>query len=252
MRIELAVRICYNALMDFPDTIWSLIHKAHLHGDTSARSALETFCEQYRKPVIHFLRQRGVIENRVEDMAHDFLLQLIDRDGLRRADPAKGRFRSYLFAALRHFMATDIAQQQAAKRGSGAVHVNLEEAESFGEIPDPSDPEVNSHDRAWAVNLLLVSYSILESEAAAKGKLRRFQALKPFVLPGGELRPQAEVAQELGETDESIRVEISRLRKRFRQIFREEVARTVANAGEIDDEIQYLREVLRHPGMVIA
>jgi DNA-directed RNA polymerase specialized sigma24 family protein len=239
-------------LMEFPVTVWTLIHKANLNGDATARSALETFCQQYRQPVIHFLRQRGVLENRVEDMAHDFLLQLMERDALRRADPAKGRFRSYLLASLRHFMASDITQQQTAKRGNGARHLNLEAVEHAGEIPDPSGPEVTAHDRAWAVNLVLVSYAALEQECAAKGKLERLNKLKPFILPGGTIPQQSTVAAELGQPEENLRVEISRLRKRFRNHFHDEVARTVGSPEEIADEIRYLREVISHPGVAIS
>jgi RNA polymerase sigma factor (sigma-70 family) len=237
--------------MEFPITIWTLIHQADLHGNTAARSALDLFCEQYRQPVIHFLRQRNVIENRVEDMAHDFLLHLIESDALRRATPDRGRFRSYLLAALRNFMASDIVHQNAGKRGGGAEHVSLDSPAVAATLSDPADPEVNSHDRAWAVNLFSVSYKALEDELIAKGKLARIQALRCYVLPGQTAPPLPQIAQELGMDEGAVRTEISRYRKRFRELFRAEVGRTVASAGEIEEEISYLQEVLRHPGVAI-
>jgi RNA polymerase sigma factor (sigma-70 family) len=233
--------------MDFPVTIWTLIHQAHLNGNTAARSALETFCEQYRQPVIQFLRQRRVLENRVEDMAHDFLLHLMENDALRRADPARGRFRTYLLAALRNFMASDIVHQNADKRGGGAEHLSIDLPDVADFLADPTDPEVNSHDQAWAVNLITVSYQALEQELIAKGKAERLKVLKSFVLPGRQPPSMPEVAQELNLDEGAVRTEISRYRKRLRELFRAEVARTVVSDTEIEDEIHYLQQVLTNP-----
>jgi DNA-directed RNA polymerase specialized sigma24 family protein len=237
--------------MDFPPTVWTLINKASLNGDTVARGALETFCEQYRGPVIAYLRSRGISENRVEDLAHDFLLNFMVMDFAKRADRAKGRFRSYLLGALKKFMISDLRALTRQKSGGGAEQLSLDAPGVAEVIADPSEEEIREHDRNWAVNLLRLSFGLLEREMLDRGRRDALPFLKPFLLPTGEdPPPYAVLAQQLNSTEDAARAEVSRLRKRFRVIFKEEVARTLDGPEEVEEEIAYLTRALRMPGGV--
>jgi hypothetical protein len=231
--------------MDFPSTRWTQLAEATLHGDSAAGLALAEFCRSYRRPVMQFLRWRGVTENRVEDLAHDFLLHLLEHSALKRADRVQGRFRNYLCAALVRFMSSDVKFNGALKRGGGVPHVSLDAEGDFGaELPQPSANEALFLDREWALNLMERTVEDIESEWNEAGKGGRFAALRPF-LPGAT-RPAdyVEAARLTGMGDMALRTEVSRLRKRFRDIVRKHVAGTVPSPVDVDDELAHLLRVL--------
>ncbi len=221
---------------------------AHLNGDSTADFALAYFCREYRGPVINYLRSRGILESRVEDMAHDFLLHFMKADSVRRAHPNLGRFRSYLLASLKNFIASDVEFQTAKLRGGGAEHCSLEFAPEEELATNSSNAESLEHDRQWATNLMRISYERLEDFCAEDSRGVRLAVLKPFILPGASLPDLTAAAAELNLEEGHVRVLISRFRQRFRQFFREEVLNTVAGPEEVDDEIRHLLAALVQGG----
>jgi len=231
--------------MDFPSTQWTELARATLHGDSAAGMALADFCRNYRRPVMQYLRWRGAPENRVEDLTHDFLVHLLEHSALRRADRAKGRFRSYLCAALVRFMSNDAKLNGALKRGGGAEHISLD---NVAELPQPSASETIFLDREWALNLMEQAVEDMETEWTASGKAARFAALRRF-LPGATLPADyPEAARVTGLPDAALRTEVSRMRKRFREIIRSHVAATVLSPLDVDDELTHLHRVLTASG----
>lgn len=239
--------ICYlrGTCMDFPSTQWTELAQATLHGDSAAGLALAEFCRSYRRPVLQFLRWHGAPEQRVEDMTHDFLLHLLEHSSLKRADRAQGRFRSYLCAALVRFMSNDVKRNSALKRGGGAEHISFDAAgDSGAELPQPSAGEALFLDREWALNIMERAVEDTEREWSESGKTRRFAALRPF-LPGATLPADyPEAARLTGMSDAALRADVSRLRKRFREIVRSHVAATVLSPLDVDDELTHLHRVL--------
>jgi RNA polymerase sigma-70 factor (ECF subfamily) len=231
--------------MEFPSTRWTQLAKVTLHGDSAAGMALAEFCRAYRRPVMQFLRWRGVPEHRVEDLTHDFLLHLLKHSALKRADRSRGRFRNYLCAALVRFMANDAGANAALKRGGGAEHISLEAAgDGCGTPPQPSAGESLFLDREWALNVMQCAVEDIGREASESGKGERFAALRPF-LPGATMPADyAEAARLTGMTETHVRTEVSRLRKRFREIVRSRVAATLSSPLDVDDELAHLHRVL--------
>ena len=231
--------------MEFPSTRWTQLAQATLNGDSAAGEALAVFCRDYRRPVMRFLRWRGLPEDCVEDMTQDFLLHLLKHSALKRADRARGRFRCYLCAALVRFMSNDARQNGALKRGGGVAQFSLDASGDFGEeLPEPSAGEALFLDREWALNVMERSIEDIGCEWIRSGKTGRFTALRPF-LPGAMLPADyPEAARLTGMSDAALRVEVSRLRKRFREIVRSHVAATVPSPFDVDDELNHLHRVL--------
>lgn len=231
--------------MEFPSTQWTQLARATLHGDSAAGMALADFCRNYRRPVMQYLRWRGVPENRVEDLTHDFLLHLLEHSALKRADRERGRFRSYLCAALVRFMSNDAKLNGAIKRGGGVEHISIDLAgDSGAELLQPAASETLFLDREWALNLMERALEDVEREWNGHRKTGRFGALRPF-LPGA-MQPAdyPEAARLSGISEASLRTEVSRLRKRFREIVRSHVAATVPSPFNVDDELTHLHRVL--------
>jgi DNA-directed RNA polymerase specialized sigma24 family protein len=218
-------------------TRWTLVLRARGEGE-EARVALCDLCAAYYAPVVAFLRREGRGEDEARETAHEFFERLLS-DGLGAPDPGRGRFRSYLLGALKHFLAKRRAAAVAGKRGGGIEHVPLvDENETAPGIPIPGRCDDSLHfDRTWALALIARALGTLERENA--GKPLVFQTLKPW-LDGGADRPQAEAAAALGMSGTAVKVAIHRLRTRFRELIRAEVAATVADPAEAADELRHL------------
>jgi DNA-directed RNA polymerase specialized sigma24 family protein len=233
--------------MQFPSTLWSQLAVATLHGDENAAQALEAFCHRYRHAVISFMRWRHVKEDRIEDLAHDFFLQLMTHSALRRADRQRGRFRAYLTASLMRFLSDDARYNTAQKRGGGDWAISLEQAQMDQEEPTIPPDDQAVMDREWGVAVYQLALEKVRAEYIAQGKEDRFNALRGF-LPGASADPAEANAQSsasaLSLSVEAIRTELYRLRERFRECLRIEIAQTVDSAAEIDEEMAYLRHVL--------
>jgi RNA polymerase sigma factor (sigma-70 family) len=232
------------ARMDFPATEWSLLAQATLHGEAAAAEALAEFCRRYRQPLIQFIRQRGTAPSEAEDLAQDFLLHVMQKSTLRRADAARGRFRSFLIGALIRFLRDARQRTAAAKRGGGLLPVAMNGDDSSEDLPAISPDDVTRFDREWAQQLLALALDALREEYQRLGKSELYGVLRSY-LPGSTASPPYEhSAQQLGLSLGAFKTEVHRLRERFRRQLEREVALTVTTPDEIELEISYLGRVL--------
>jgi RNA polymerase sigma-70 factor (ECF subfamily) len=239
--LKSAALIGHNA--QFVSTHWSIVLAAGESRNPESDRALEELCRTYWYPLYAFLRRRGYEAPDAQDFTQAFFLSLLERKSLRQVAPAKGKFRSFLLASLIHFLANESARAHRLKRGGGQelLSLDLASAESryAGEPADPSTPE-KIYERHWALALLKQTLDHLcrEYEAAGKGVL--FEQLQGSLTGEKNLPPYAELAIRLGMTEGAIKVAVHRLRQRYRELLRAEIAQTVASPAEIDDEIRCL------------
>lgn len=233
----------------FHDTRWTLISRSR-GDDVIARVALSELCAAYYEPVVMFLRRDGRIEDEARSLAHDFFAKLLAGGAIAGADPAKGKFRSYLLAAVKRFAADQRDRATAGKRGGGQSHLTLDPADSVtGAGLQIADAHIEApdaaFDRQWALTLLALALARLESEMAAMGKAPHFIALKPWLTAENDRLSQAAAAAELGLSGEAVKVAIHRLRKRFREAVKAEIAQTVGDPERVQEELDALKTVLR-------
>ncbi len=223
----------------FHTTRWTLVVSARGAGPEAA-VALSDLCAAYYAPVVAFLRREGRNEDAARELAHAFFAAVL-AGGVGTPEPGRGRFRSYLLGALKHFLSKHRAAAGAEKRGGGAEHVPLVgEADTAPGLPMPATPEPAPEllfDREWAFTVIARALAALEAEHS--GKAEQFAALKPW-LDGGADRAQADAARALGISETAVKVAIHRLRVRFREILRAEVAATVHDPAETADELRHL------------
>ena len=224
----------------FHDTRWTLVSRSR-GSDTQAAAALSELCEAHYAPVVAFLRRQGREEDAARELAHDFFAKLLAGGAIEGARPERGRFRSYLLGALKHFAADQRDKTLASKRGGGLEHAEMDDEmpDSTMEMPDAE------FDRQWALTLLARSLSRLESEMAAEGKTAHFEALKPWLSAEADSTPQAVAAEKLGLSIEAVKVAVHRLRKRFREAVKTEIAHTVSDAADVGEELDALMMALR-------
>ena len=227
--------------LHFHPTRWTLVLRASGQG-AEAQAALSELCAAYYAPVVAFLHYEGREEDAARELAHAFFEKML-AGGVGAPEPERGRFRSYLLGALKHFLSKRRAAAAAQKRGGGAEHLAwTEDGETAPGLPLPESYEdTRCFDREWAVTLIGRALAALETEQA--GKSAQFAVLKPW-LDGGAGGSQADVAQALGLSENAVKVAIHRLRVRFRELIRAEVAATVPEPGDVAEELRYLIEIL--------
>ncbi len=237
----------------FHDTRWTLVSRSRGE-DTQARAALSELCEAYYAPVVAFLQRDGRGEDAARELAHDFFAKLLAGRAIDGAAPERGRFRSYLLGALKHFAADQRVKALAAKRGGRAPHLPWEtsstdtEAELAPQMEDARAlPPDEAFDRQWALTLLARALRSLEATLTTEGKTAHFEVLKPWLTTSADDLPQARAAARLGLSEGALKVAIHRLRQRFRACVRAEIAQTVADDATVEDELQALRAALRGP-----
>lgn len=233
---------------EFATTHWSLVvaAKADEASQTRARSALEELCRSYWYPLYAFVRNRGYSSNDAQDLTQSFFARLIETKGFTRADPAQGRFRSYLLGAMKHFLANEWHRAQAQKRGGGATFLQLDAlapAARYALEPAHEDNPDASFDRQWAQELIARSLDMLRAESEAAGRQELFEVLKGSLT--GEQLSHQEAAERLGKTADAVKVAVHRLRQRYRELVRTEIAKTVVDPADIDEEMDYLLTALR-------
>lgn len=234
-----------SSAANFAPTRWTLVLAAR--GDSpQARVALGELCGAYYQPVFRFLQREGRGEDDARELAQEFFARLLGSAGVTGADPARGRFRSFLLGALRHFLVDRRDRENAVKRGGGAIHEPLPESSDTSpgrELAAPAAVSAEAwFDRQWALAIMDRSLAALAEEHAAAGKAEQFERLKPWLV--GPAAAGAEVAAELGWSEGALKVAVHRLRKRFRELVRAEVAQTVPAFADVDAELRYLVEVL--------
>lgn len=229
----------------FPTTRWTLVVAAGDRHRTEARSALAALCERYWYPLYAYLRRRGYAADEAQDLTQDFLIRILEGRYLDRVDPEKGRFRSFLLSSLRFFVADEEDRQRAQKRGGGAV-APLEFAvgeERYQREPVHEETPERIFERRWALAVLDRVVERLRSEFVRHNRPEHFDHLKVFLL-GRSDAPYAELAREMNVSEGALKVAIHRLRKRYRELFREEIADAVADPADVEAELRFLAAVL--------
>lgn len=227
----------------FTTTHWSLVLAAAGCEDACGREALARLCQVYWYPLYAFVRRQGHDPHDAQDLTQEFFVRLLEKDYLGDVDRSKGKFRSFLLAAVKHFLSKEWAKAKTLKRGGGHRFVPLDilpgETRYLREPEDDETPE-RLFERQWAMTLLEQVLGRLAEECERKGKRSLFEHLQGCLTGSRDLLPYAELATKLDMNEQAVKVAVHRLRQRYRGLLREEIAQTVANPAEIDDEICHL------------
>jgi DNA-directed RNA polymerase specialized sigma24 family protein len=235
------------AASDFLTTHWSIVLRAGRADDSDAHDALAFLCQRYWYPLYVFVRQKGFDREHAEDVTQGFFARLIEKQVLGQAAPSRGRFRSFLLASLQNFLANDWDRTQAQKRGGGRPCLSLDVDASEAKLRIEPCHDLTAEkifDRAWAVQLLELVVDRLRQEFVDKGKATEFDALQSFLAGKHADDSYERTAAALGLSLTAVRQAAHRLRKRYRELLRAEVAATVAGEDEIEDEIRGLFDAL--------
>lgn len=231
----------------FVTTRWSLVVQAGAVDSPDTREALANLCRGYWYPLYAYVRRRGQSPEDAKDLTQEFFARLLARNWIANADRNKGRFRSFLLGAMNHFLSDEWDKARAQKRGGGAVTLPLEfdtaETRFSHEPADHSTPEQN-FERRWALTLLENVLVRLRTEFEREGQADLFAQLSPTLIGERTAQPYAQLARQLGASEGTVKAAVHRLRQRYRNLLRAEIAATVASPGEVDEELRHLFTVL--------
>ena len=236
-----------NAPRLFPATHWSVVVAARGGDEADSLRALEALCQAYWYPLYAYLRRQGRSPHDAQDLTQGFFARLLEKNYLDAADRDKGRFRSFLLMALKRFLAKEWERERAQKRGGGQATLSLDtklaERRYQGEGAEHLAPD-RIYERRWALTLLDQALAALRQDYQALGREAEFDCLKGYLTAErGEIL-YAEVAARLGMTEGTARAAVHRMRSRFRALFREVIARTVAVPEQVEDEVRWLKRAL--------
>jgi DNA-directed RNA polymerase specialized sigma24 family protein len=231
----------------FHTTRWSVVVRAQSPGTGAADESLESLCRQYWPPLYAYVRSRGHPPHDAQDLTQGFFARMLEKDWLAPADRNQGKLRSFLLTAMKRFLANEWERSHAAKRGGLHDITSMDTEEGERLLASAATlPEQPAFDRTWALTVLQSTLRRLRAEYGQAGKLREYERIKPALTAvRGEIDYDA-IAADLRVLPASARSLVHRLRKRFRELFREEVAGTVATPEEIDDEMRALVAALDH------
>ena len=233
--------------MSFETTHWSIVLAAGADDSSAARTALAALCETYWYPLYAYVRRRGASADDARDLTQGFLASLLARRDFAHVRQDRGRFRAFLLASLQHFLANEAARQRARKRGGGLPPLPLTFDDAEGryrvEPVEPSTPE-SLYERRWALTVIDRVLARLREEWDEAGRAAEFDALKACLLGQGPAGGYVGVAARLGTTEGAVKTAVHRLRRRFQSGLRHDIAGTVSDPDEVDDEIRYLVRVL--------
>jgi RNA polymerase sigma-70 factor (ECF subfamily) len=231
----------------FETTRWSLVVAAGSDDTAAARAALAALCETYWYPLYAYVRRRGTSPDDARDLTQGFLMSLLERRDFEHLRQERGRFRAFLLASLQHFLANDAARRRAQKRGGGATVLPLAFDDAEGRYlvePAGSTTPETLYERRWALTVIDRVLNDLRSEWKADGRTAEFDALKSCLLgmnpPGG----YAAIAARLDTSEGAVKTAVHRLRRKFQAALRKDIAETVSDPEDVDDEIRYLVRVL--------
>ena len=231
----------------FATTHWSAVLAATDHESPDASAALEQLCATYWYPLYAYIRHCGHSADDSQDLTQEFFYRLLQKDYLAQVDPRKGKFRSFLLAAVNHFLAKEWARARTLKRGGRIRFIPLDEAQAEqryqAELSGERSPE-EIYDRSWAIALLEKVLRRLREETAAAGHADRFEELKGVLVGERSSLSYAELAPRLRTTEAALKMTVRRLRNRYAELLREEIANTVPGPQEAEDELRHLRTVL--------
>lgn len=228
---------------DFLTTHWSIVRQASDAASPDSMAALEKLCRAYWYPLYAFVRRRGFDGEEARDLTQGFFAVLLEKNYVAAADMERGRFRTFLLAAMNHFLANEWDRAQAKKRGGGVTRFSLDaldaEARYRLEPADSAEPD-RSYDRHWAEAVLAAVLEQLRREFDDSGRGQRFDDLKAHLLGAPGALSYTNLAQRMGITETGVRSVVHRMRKRFAVLMRSEIAQTVTSAGDVEDEIRHL------------
>lgn len=227
----------------FATTHWSVVSAAGKPESTKYRQSLETLCQTYWFPLYAYLRHRGYDCHEAEDYTQAFFAHLLEKRGLRLADPKQGKFRSFLLTALKNFVANEIDRIRAQKRGGGRIilSLDLEQAEhQYALEPIYQLTPEKLFERSWAMTILNRTMAALQAEFVGENKQKLFEELKVYLTVKKSPISYQDAAAQLHTTEASVKVAVHRLRRRYRQLLRDEIAQTVTTEEEISEEIREL------------
>lgn len=231
----------------FSTTRWSVVVRAGSHDALDAREALSRLCQTYWYPLYTFVRRKGHSPEDAQDLTQEFLTRLLEKNWVSGADKTRGRFRTFLLSAMKHFLADEWDKVRAQKRGGGMPLMKLQfdtaETQYVREPADDVTPERN-YELRWALTLLEEVLSRLRAEYEQDGKAELFATLHPCLIGERTMQPYAELSNRLGVSEGTVKSAVHRLRQRYRQFLRDEIANTVAGSEEVDEELRYLFTVL--------
>ena len=227
--------------MNFTETRWSVISAAAETTSPQQAVALETLCNTYWFPIYLYVRRRGYLAHDAQDLTQDFFARIVSDNSFARADRSKGKFRSYLLGALNHFLADEWDKKLAKKRGGGQIVWSLEEAEEkYSQIPASNANPEKAFDHRWGLILLEQAVRRLHEESRGTKQEMQFALLKDFLTndpaPGG----YEAAARKLCVDSNRIAVIVYRMRRRFRELLRAELAQTVSSQADLDEELRHL------------
>jgi RNA polymerase sigma factor (sigma-70 family) len=234
----------------FVTTHWSVVLTAGRSETTRAHAALEKLCGAYWFPLYAYVRRRGYSVEDAQDLTQEFFARVLEHQWLARADQAKGRFRTFLLTAMERFLANEWDKVRALKRGGGQrnIPIQLDTAETrYGVDPADTGTPEQAFEYRWALTLLDEVIGQLEAEYRVRDQAELFTALKPCLVGDRASQPYAELAAALEMEEGTVKVTVHRLRQRYRELLRAEIANTVAAPGEVDAEMRHLFNVLTRP-----
>jgi RNA polymerase sigma factor (sigma-70 family) len=230
----------------FPTTHWSQVIAAGDRAAPEARAALSELCKAYGYPIYALIRRRGHTPEESRDLAQDYFTRLLEKPVIAAADQSKGRFRAFLKTDCQHFLIDYHRRQRVRARVLRTVSIDADNAEPRYQF-EPADVMTPDRlfDRTWAMTLLDRVLGLLAQEYAAKGRADVFDRLKVVLSQGKGAVPAAELAAQLGTTEGAVHTAVHRLKKRYRAILQQEIAATLDDASEVDEEIRWLFEAIR-------
>lgn len=227
----------------FSTTHWSVVLAARQSSSQEAAVAMERLCRVYWRPLYAFVRRRGYEVHDAQDLTQEFFARLLEKDFLESVDRSKGRFRSFLLAALEHFLAKEWRRAHAQKRGGRVSFISFDDStpeEQYLQVPASSLTPEQLFDQQWALILLDQAVARLQEEFVAHGKGSVFEATKSFLTGEGQAESYSNLATKLGTTEAALKMSVSRMRRRFGELLRAEIARTVGGPAQIEQELRAL------------
>jgi len=231
----------------FATTHWSVVLAAGQNDTTQAHAALEKLCRTYWYPLYGYVRRCGHSPEDAQDLTQEFFKQLLERQSLTHADPSRGRFRSFILTAMNHFLAGEWKKARAKKRGGGCLMLSLDwvtAEERYNLEPVDNSTPVRIFEKQWTLTLLGEVLDRLELEYQNEGKTELFAALKQTLLGVRESQRYAELAARLGMSENNFKVAVHRMRKRYRELVRDEISTTLDRPDDVETEMRHLFDAL--------
>lgn len=230
----------------FTATHWSVVLSAATGSTTKSFEALEALCKTYWYPLYTFIRRKGYAPHDAQDLTQSFFERVLEKDYLKAVDPKKGKFRSFLLASLDHFLANEWRRTQAQKRGGGAAIVSLDDTaeQKYLQIAASDLSPERLFEQQWATTLLEQVVVRLRDEFIASGRWQTFEELKAFLTGEKKAVSYGELAKKLTTTEGALKMTVSRMRQRYGELLRLEIANTVSSPAEVEEELRALLAAL--------